>query len=200
MCESVMCDSLMCDSVLCDSVMCDSAMCDSNSVMCDCDSNSVMTSSCRGCRSQGWCGEGQRQGGEAAADRWDHSRVQTRLPRGGVLRQSHVPRPGRLPTQVWQFLLAVALKDTILQSVLHTMSVTSACRVSVCVISATNVTLPRLKRIYIGISNDGGGKCFRGTWVKLVEWDVGYLGRSSCVQASTAILVFRHIGRWGRPK
>ena len=129
--NSVVCDSnsVMCDSnsVMCDSnsVMCDSnsVMCDSNSVMCD----SVLMSFCRGGRSQRGCGEGQRQGSETAADRWDHSRLQTRLPRGGVLRQSHVPRPGRLPPQVWQFLLAVALKDTILQSVLHTMSVTSVC-------------------------------------------------------------------------
>lgn len=82
---------------------------------------------CRWCSEQRWHRERQHVGeeiGEPDTPGRDHPRVPARLSRGGVLRQPHVPRPGRLSPQVRQLVLAVALQDSVLPGVLHAMNVT----------------------------------------------------------------------------
>jgi hypothetical protein len=69
-------------------------------------------------RHKEWRGA-RSQEGRPSADRWDYSRLPSRFSRGGLLRQPCVSRPGRVPFEIWQFLLLVAIKDTILPSVLQ---------------------------------------------------------------------------------
>lgn len=51
-------------------------------------------------------------------DRRDYSCVPSRLPRRGVLWKPRLPRTRRVSVEIWQFLFPVAVKDTILQSLL----------------------------------------------------------------------------------
>lgn len=51
-------------------------------------------------------------------DRRDYSRVPSGLPWRGVLWKPRLPRTRRVSVEIWQFLFPVAVKDTILQSVL----------------------------------------------------------------------------------
>ena len=68
---------------------------------------------------RGECGSACAGASGRPAHQRDHPHLPTRLSRGGVLRQSHLPRSGRVRLEVRQLLLTVALQDALLPRLLH---------------------------------------------------------------------------------
>jgi len=72
----------------------------------------------------------KRQRWERSSDGGDRPAIPSRLPLGSVLRQPHVSRPRRLPSQVRQLVLAMAEQDAILPSVLHAVNQCTGARLA----------------------------------------------------------------------